>query len=491
VKKAYTDKHPVDGANGSTHIEPVPHDGTAPAFDDQPIGAIEQAGGFKPIPQMSHRFIPSMKIHARNPRTNRVMTPIHESNHRLPRRQLLAAGAASIAGLAVLSRSPRGMANTMHARGSTRSDAIRVGCIGTGGRCRHLMRELAQVPGVSIDAICDVWDRALAEARPLARSGALETKDHRALLDAPLDAILIGAPDHWHVPLTIQAVEAGKHVYVEKPLTHDPAEATSVLEAVKASGKAVQVGMQQRSMPHIIEARKLIQSGAIGDVMKVHMSWNRNTDRIRRFKGDVDATSVDWKAFLGNAPEQPFDDYRMRNWRWFWDFGGGIFTDLMVHWVDVAQWVLDVKSPQRAVSIGQHVSSEGVWETPDTVQTLLTYGSGLQMHFEGTFANARGGAGITFMGTEASLQIDRGGYVLTPERGKSVEAKEMILGEGPRFADFYESPNGERLHLTNWIESIRSGASPSAPIEAGVESAQAAHLANEALRGTGIAQRST
>jgi predicted dehydrogenase len=112
----------------------------------------------------------------------------------------------------------------------------------------------------------------------------------------------------------------------------------------------VQVGMQQRSMPHIREARELLASGKIGSVNKITLSWNRNSNRFNRDKVPVDPNSVDWKAFLGTAPDQPLDGYRMRNWRWFWDFGGGIFTDLMVHWIDVAHWLTGKDNPLRALA---------------------------------------------------------------------------------------------------------------------------------------------
>src|SRR5262249_12464172 len=140
--------------------------------------------------------------------------------------------------------------------------------------------------------------------------------------------------------------------------------------------------------PHIARARELVSAGRLGKVLKVRMSWNRNADRIRRNKLGIDPKSVDWKAFLGPARKQEFDEYRFRNWRWFWDFGGGLFTDLMVHWVDVAHWFLDLDHPERAVSLGEQFSSKDVWQTPDTVQTLLSYPGGAQMHFEGTFSNA-------------------------------------------------------------------------------------------------------
>jgi predicted dehydrogenase len=365
------------------------------------------------------------------------------------------------------------------------NERINVGVIGTGGRARHLMKSLAKIEGVRMIALCDVWDNALSLAAPLADEKATATKASAELLASKdIPAVLIGTPDHQHVPCSIAALQAGKHVYVEKPLTHDLSEGEKILAAAKQAKTILQVGTQQRSMPHIAEARTLIQEGKIGKVFKVRMSWNRNSERVKRFPLGVEEKSVDWKAFLGTAKAQPFDEYRFRNWRWFWDFGGGIFTDLMVHWVDVAHWVLNLSSPTKAVSVGDFFVAKDVWETPDTVQTLLTYPGNIQMHFEGTFSNARNGARIEFLGTEASIVIDRGGYELIPERNKKGEAKSVILGTEPkhRGADFYDKPDGELLHLQNWIDCIRSGKAPTAPVEAGVSAAAAAHLANQALR---------
>ena len=369
------------------------------------------------------------------------------------------------------------------ARGFAAGDAVRVGVIGTGGRARHLMKPLASIPGVKIVALSDVWDAALAQAKPLADPNATTTKVYAELLaDKTIDAVLIASPDHQHVPMTIAALAAGKDVYVEKPVTHDAAEGAVLIAAAAKSKAVVQVGMQQRSMPHIAKARELIQGGAIGTVLKVRMSWNRNSDRVKRFPLGVDPKSVDWKAFLGTAKSQEFDEYRFRNWRWFWDFGGGIFTDLMVHWIDVAHWVLGVETPESAVSVGSFVAAKGVWETPDSVQTLLTYPNSLQMHFEGTFSNARNAARIEFLGTDATVYLDRGRLELTPERGRKVLPVSEILGSGPPGADFYDKPDGELLHLTNWIDCVRSRKEPVAPVKAGVTSAAAAHLANAALR---------
>lgn len=374
--------------------------------------------------------------------------------------------------------------NTASALGYAANETINVACIGTGGRCRHLMKALVKVPGVKIVGVCDVWDDHLRQGKELADKDAFQVKNFQQVLERKdVDAVLIGTPDHWHVPLTVAACQAGKDVYVEKPLTHDLSEGAAVIDAQNKHKRIVQVGMQQRSMPHIIKAREILKSGALGEIHKVHLTWNRNAPRANKPNLNIDPKTVDWKMFLGNAKEQPFDEYRFRQWRWFWDFGGGIFTDLMVHWIDVVHWLLELDHPEYAVSIGDWYMAEGIWETPDTVQTLLRYPKqNAQIYFEGTFSNARNGSMVEFMGTNGTLYIDRGRYEIHPERNKKLEASEMVLGTGPRGADFYGKPDGELVHLTNWIECIRSRQKPTAPAEAGVSAAAAAHLANIALR---------
>jgi len=377
------------------------------------------------------------------------------------------------------------------------NERLNIGLIGTGGRCRHLMQALAKVPNARMMALCDVYEPHLEQAQKLADPKAATYRDYHELLrNKDVNAVLIASPDHWHVPMTIDAMAAGKDVYVEKPLTHKPEEGRRILDALAKHRKIVQIGTQQRSMPHIVRAKELVAAGRLGTVHKVHLTWNRNSDRVRRGPQNVDQKRLDWKRFLGNAPDQPFDDYRFRNWRWFWDFGNGILTDLMVHWIDVAHWILDLDAPVRAVSMGSFNTARGVWQTPDTIQTLLTYRKNerddpnreFQVYFEGTFCNAYRGAMITFMGSQATLYIDRGRFELIPElRYPNLKPEEMILGTGPRGRDFYDRPDGELLHLTNWVDAIRNNRQPSAPIAAGVTAAAAAHLGNEAYRQNRVA----
>jgi predicted dehydrogenase len=377
------------------------------------------------------------------------------------------------------------------ARGFYANDTLRVGLVGVGGRCRHLVKSFAALPNVTITAVCDVFDDNLEAAKKLADPKAFATKKSEELFARKdVDAVLIASPDHWHVPLTIAAVEAGKDVYVEKPLTHDLSEGKAIIAAQEKAKRVVQVGTQQRSMTHILEAYKLLKAGAIGTVHKVHCTWNRNAARAQRFKDALDPAKVDWKRFLGTAKAQEFDAYRFRQWRWFWDFGGGIFTDLMVHWLDVVHWFLDLNHPTSAASVGDFFSAKDVWETPDTVQTLLKYEKEkVQVYFEGTFSNNRNGSMCEFMGTEGTLYIDRGRYELIPDRGKKKpEPKALVLGAGEKGLDFYDKPDGELLHLLNWVECVRDRTKKVAcPVEAGVSSASGAHLANQSLRSGQIA----
>ncbi len=376
------------------------------------------------------------------------------------------------------------LASVESATGYAANDAIRVACLGTGGRCRTLMQSLVKIPGIQIVGVSDIYDAHLEKGKQLADPRAVATRHYRELLDRKdVDAVLIGSPDHWHVPMTIDACNAGKDVYVEKPLTHDRSEGAAVIDAQNRNSRIVQVGMQQRSMPHIRKARERLKEGAVGRVIKVHMTWNRGgAKRFQRVPLGIDPKQVLWKDFLGKAPDRPFDEFQLRNWRWFWDFGGGLLTDLMVHWIDVAHWLLDLDHPLKATTIGDHIAGEGVWETPDTIQCLLEYPGRIQAHFEGTFSNARLGAMICFEGTDGTLYIDRGRYEIDPEHGKG-KPESWILGSNPRKGqDFYDKPDGELLHLTNWVESIRSRKPPEAPAEAGVAAAGAAQLGNAAYR---------
>ena len=231
-------------------------------------------------------------------------------------------------------------------------------------------------------------------------------------------------------------------------------------------------------MTHILKAYELLKAGTIGKVHKVHCTWNRNAAAGAAVQGRDRPEDGGLEAVPGHrAGRRTFDAYRFRQWRWFWDFGGGIFTDLMVHWIDVVHWFLDLDHPATAASVGDCFSAKDVWETPDTVQTLMRYPEQeVQVYFEGTFSNNRNGAMTEFMGT-------RGDAVHRPRplRGhpgpRQDEAGAAVAGPGHRAeapgADFYDKPDGELLHLTNWVECVRDRSKKVAcPAEAGVSAAQ-------------------
>ena len=170
-------------------------------------------------------------------------------------------------------------------------------------------------------------------------------KHYKQILDdQSIDGVLIGTPDHWHVPLVLEAIAAGKDVYCEKPITQNIAEGEKLIAGVEASNQVVQTGTQQRSWDHYIHAKDIIQSGALGQITFVECYWYQNyrvSQKIEKF----DTSKLDWDLWLGTRKKQPFDPMKYRRWRFFWDFGGGIFTDLLTHWIDAIQWIMDSPAP--------------------------------------------------------------------------------------------------------------------------------------------------
>ncbi len=406
------------------------------------------------------------------------------------RRQFVASSTLAAAGVAT-------GGFTATARGFAKNETVRIGVIGAGGRATGLMQKLLNMPGTQVTAICDVFDRHRERAKGIvadhksSQGKAPATfKYHEDLLKLKdVDAVLIGTPDHWHAPITIAACEAGKDVYVEKPLTHSLEEGAAVIEAQNKHKRTVQVGTQQRSMPHFKKAKEMIAAGVLGSIHKIHMTWNRNSTPIRKYTPDWKESEVDWKRFLGNAKAQPFEPYRMiGNWRWFWDFGAGILGDLMVHWQDSINYLLDLPMPTSAVTVGDSYAAQGVWETPDTIQTILNYPDRkLQVHFEGTFVNQHTKAHLVMMGTAATMYLDRGHCIITPEpRSKTKEEK---FGEGtdPLGSDFDKGVDSDSMHLSDWLAAVREQRKPICPAESGVMAAAAAHLGNIALRESKVA----
>jgi predicted dehydrogenase len=252
------------------------------------------------------------------------------------------------------------------------SDVIRVGAIGCGGRMKTLLDCAERVGGSELVSGCDVYQPRRDLVRERYNTDASTHLDYREVLDKKeVDAVFIAAPDHWHVRMAVDAIAAGKDVYLEKPVTHTIEEADPLIRAVRGSGRVVQCGMQQRSWTHFQSAVELIQAGNIGRVTQVRTYWYQNYQPHAEPK-PTETDLLDWKRWLGSAPEQPFDEEKFRNWRWFWNFGGGAMTDLFTHWIDVVHWAMKQNEPALAQTLGDRYVFEK-WDCPDTTMAAWNF----------------------------------------------------------------------------------------------------------------------
>jgi predicted dehydrogenase len=359
------------------------------------------------------------------------------------------------------------------------NDRIRIGAIGTGGRCRYLLQLLQNIPGNQVVALCDIYQPHLEEARLKFASYATLYSDYRKLLDDnQVDAVVIGAPDHWHTPMTIAAVQAGKDVYCEKPVTHTLEEGNALERAVRASKRVVQVGMQQRSWPHIVEAKSIVDSGDLGQITFVETHWYQNYVQRRLLPPEIDESKLDWKAFLGSAPDQPFDPYRYSNWRYYWDFGGGALTDLFTHWIDVVHWYMDSNVPASAsVTGGKYKLLRQ--ECPDTLCASYSYPGNFQVIFHTSLVSVLSGGGITLRGTKGMLRVERDGYAFYPEPVAYTESLELPL---PQRQVRLAHVDGTREHLMNFLDCVRSRSLPNAHVALGIDAARPGQMGNLSYR---------
>ena len=347
------------------------------------------------------------------------------------------------------------------------SDRLRVGVIGAGGRMRNLLDAADVLGSYEIVAVSDVYAPHADAVKTRSNGVATTHVDYREVLALKdIDAVLIATPDHWHVRVATAAIAAGKDVYLEKPVTHTLEEGAPLIHAVRSSRQVLQCGMQQRSWSHFRNAVDLIQGGSLGRVVQVRTYWWQNYN-VSWVPKPMDVTQLDWKQWLGGAPDQPFTLEKYYRWRWFWNFGGGAMTDLFAHWIDVAQWAMKSDEPVKAQMLGDKYVFEQ-WECPDTIQAAFRY-PGFDVVYEGMMASSIDDGGLEFRGTEATLKLTRGGFSLYREGVKSDQ--NPVLTERS-FQD------GTISHMQNFFECIKSRREPNAPVEAGVSCARAGHIGN-------------
>lgn len=378
----------------------------------------------------------------------------------------------SLAGGAALALGPR----LASAAAAGANDRIRIGVVGTGGRARHLMRLLKELPGCEMVAVSDAYEPRMLEAAEIPGSGAVKHPDYRRLLeDKDVHAVVVGSPDHWHLKMTADAIAAGKDVYLEKPVSRTLEDGDALLKLALGTKQVVQTGTQQRSWEHFALGKQIVDSGKLGQVTFVHTYWHQ-----RMGLGawpEVDQAKLDWKAWLGPAPEQPWNPERFFRWRHFRDFGGGVLTDLLTHWIDVVHWYLGVTTPQAAVvTSGKYRVKTMDW--PDTVTATLEYPKDFMVTHTGTYASSIDDGGLEFRGDRATLKVDR-------ER-LAVYSEDSRKGQPWRHTPEPEilvrsQADGTSAHLANWLDCIRSRKTPTAPLPVGVEAARAAHIANQSL----------
>jgi predicted dehydrogenase len=350
------------------------------------------------------------------------------------------------------------------------NDTIRLGVIGAGGRMRNLLDAADKLGPYQIVAVSDVYGPRRDAVKERSNGLATTHLDYREVLATDIDAVFIASPDHWHVRMAVDALAAGKDVYLEKPVTHTLDEGVVLARAVRSSKQILQCGMQQRSWTHFRDAVGLIQSGSLGRIPQVRTYWWQNYQRDWAPKA-IDVQALDWKLWLGSAPDQPFNEERFHHWRWFWNFGGGAMTDLFSHWIDVVHWAMKSDQPRDAQMLADKYVFDQ-WECPDTIQAAFRY-PGFDVVYEGMMNSSIDGGGLEFRGTEATLKIDRSGFAVYRESVQ--DGQNPVLTERS-FRD------GTITHVENFFECVKSRKEPNAPVETGVAAARAGHIGNLAYR---------
>jgi predicted dehydrogenase len=388
----------------------------------------------------------------------------------IPRRTFLRNSA--IGAGAMISSSRLAAANILGA-----NDRIRLGAIGLGGRSRKSLTPLHKnQPDTEIVALCDVYETNLLRAVSEISGKAQQIRDYRAVLDdKSIDAVIIGTPDHWHAKMVLDAVQAGKDVYVEKPVTHSLDEGAALIKAVEESKRIVQTGTQQRSWPHFIQGKQIIDEGTLGQITTVRMWWYQHySGGGRPTKLALD--QLDQQAWLGKAPAQTITPVKFHWWRWYWDFGGGALTDLMTHWIDVAHWYLGASTPLSATTVGNRYVLD--WDCPDTITCVLEYPKNFTATYHGGMTSSIDDGGMEIRGTKATMKLDRSRLAVYPEGGQMIgrpdEGKKGILIESKE--------DGTIPHVRNFLDCVKSRKTPAADIRAGVEAARASHIGNLALK---------
>ncbi len=350
------------------------------------------------------------------------------------------------------------------------NDRIAMGVIGPGDRGRYVMGLFQNNTSIDVIALADVYAVQIDLARRKAPN-ARSFDDHRKLLEMKdIDIVLIATPDHWHSRTAIDALNAGKDVYVEKPLSLTIQEGPKIVKAARVNERICQVGMQQRSGAHYLEAkREYFDTGRLGKITLARTWWHGNSYHLRRAPESLRTrpSNLDWARFLGPLKWRDYDPQQYWNWRAYLDFGGGQITDLFTHWIDVVHMLMGRDVPTAAVASGGVYCYKDGRTAPDTINVLLEYGGEFTATFEATLVPGITGEAVEIAGTEGRLWIDRSRYEFHPA-GKNAQPVIVKASETDMTQD----------HVNNFLECVRSRKLPNGDVLIGHRSAQASHLGN-------------
>jgi predicted dehydrogenase len=385
------------------------------------------------------------------------------------RREFLDALAVGAAGLAV------GTTAKSYSRVLGSNDRLNFAVIGLNGRgYAHLAALQANKSAARISHVCDVDSiilKKFADATQQETGEAPATeKDFRKILELKeVDAITIATPDHWHTPMAIAGLQAGKHVYLEKPCSHNPAEGTMLVQAQQKYGKLVQMGTQQRSSPHTIEVVEKIREGAIGRPYFAK-AWYCNVRKSIGTGKEVPVPAyLDWDLWQGPAPRQPYkDNVHPYNWHWFRNYGTGETLNNGTHEVDVCRWALGVDYPQRVTASGGRYQFKDDWQFYDTLVTSFEY-EDRTLSWEGKSCQGmkyyNRDRGSLIMGTTGTVLVDRDGYEIYDLKGN--KTNEFKAGSTTTSSDLTGRDSMTDAHFANFIAGIRNGEKLNAPISVG------------------------
>jgi len=374
------------------------------------------------------------------------------------------------------------------------NERIHVAIIGLNGRGTSMAGTFASQPDAEVSCVCDVDSRTFAKAiSAIAEAKQVNTPrtegDCRKLMqDKSIDAIYIATPDHWHAPLTIMGCRAGKHVYVEKPLSHNPHEGELAVQAARKYNRVVQMGAQRRSAPVLTEGIEQLHKGIIGRVYFAK-AWYTNMRKSNFLKPGAIPPELNYDLWQGPAPRVPYQDGLIHyNWHWFWHWGTGEALNNGTHEVDVARWGLGVDFPTRVSSVGGRYQFNDAWETPDTQIVTMDYPGRISLMWENRSSNGRKieGAerGVIFYGENGSLDTGGDEYKVYDLAGKLVKEVKSVMKEDPLQGRNTASPSlgMDSLHVNDFLDAIRNNRRPNCDVELGYKSVVAMQLGNIAWR---------